>query len=39
MGMAIVHNLVSAHGGVIDIATGKSGTAVDVTLPRTAGAG
>ena len=34
MGMSIVHNLVTAHGGVIDIATGAAGTAIDVTLPR-----
>ena len=34
MGMAIVHNLVSAHGGVVDIATGPQGTTIDVTVPR-----
>ena len=35
MGMSIVHNFVAMHGGTIDIATGASGTIVDVAIPRT----
>lgn len=34
MGMAIVHSLVSMHGGTIDIATGDAGTQFDIELPR-----
>jgi signal transduction histidine kinase len=34
MGMAIVHSLVTMHGGTIDIATSQRGTAFDVELPR-----
>ena len=34
MGMAIVHSLVSMHGGKIDIATGEAGTQFDIELPR-----
>jgi signal transduction histidine kinase len=34
MGMAIVHSLVSMHGGKIDIATGEGGTLFDIELPR-----
>ena len=35
MGMSIVHNFVTMHDGEIAIATGSSGTIVDVTLPLT----
>jgi signal transduction histidine kinase len=34
MGMAIVHSLVTMHGGKIDIATSRSGTEFRVELPR-----
>lgn len=34
MGMAIVHSLVTQHGGVIDVASRPGGTAVTVSLPR-----
>lgn len=34
MGMAIVHSLVTMHGGKIDIATSRSGTEFDIELPR-----
>jgi len=34
MGMAIVHSLVSMHGGKIDIATSSAGTQFDIVLPR-----
>jgi signal transduction histidine kinase len=34
MGLAIVHNLVSAHGGSIEVASGDTGTTFTVTLPR-----
>jgi signal transduction histidine kinase len=33
MGMAIVHNFVTLHGGTIDIATGTRGTLIDVAIP------
>jgi signal transduction histidine kinase len=33
MGLSIVHSFVQLHGGSIDIATGPSGTKIDVTLP------
>jgi len=33
MGMAIVHSLVTLHGGRIAIDTGARGTAIDVSLP------
>ena len=32
MGMAIVHNFVTMHGGTIDITTAPTGTTVDVAL-------
>jgi two-component system sensor histidine kinase HydH len=34
LGMAIVHSLVALHGGTIDLATGSTGTAFTVSLPR-----
>lgn len=34
MGMAIVHNFVRLHGGRIDVATGTSGTTVEVFVPH-----
>ena len=34
MGMAIVHSLVSLHGGKIAIATDATGTTFDVTVPQ-----
>ena len=34
LGMSIVQSIVHMHGGTIDIATGSSGTTVDVALPR-----
>ena len=34
MGMAIVHSLVTQHGGVIDVASRPGATAVTVSLPR-----
>ena len=34
MGMAIVHSLVTMHGGKIDFTTGPSGTRFDVAIPR-----
>ncbi|HEX5063906.1 MAG TPA: protoglobin domain-containing protein [Kofleriaceae bacterium] len=36
MGMAIVHSLVSMHGGRIEIDTSTSGTRFDVTVPQRA---
>jgi signal transduction histidine kinase len=36
MGMAIVHSLVTMHGGTIDIATSQRGTEFNVELPRIA---
>ncbi len=33
MGMAIVHNFIAMHGGSIDIATGATGTRIDVAIP------
>jgi signal transduction histidine kinase len=33
MGMSIVHNFVTMHGGTIDIATGPRGTSIDVAIP------
>ena len=34
MGMAIVHSLVSAHGGEIEVATGPRGTTFTLTMRR-----
>ena len=34
MGMAIVHSLVTQHGGLIDVTSRPDGTAVTVSLPR-----
>ena len=34
MGMAIVHSLVTLHGGKIDISTSPGGTTFDVTMPQ-----
>jgi signal transduction histidine kinase len=34
MGMAIVHSLVTMHGGKIDIDTSQRGTLFDIVLPR-----
>jgi signal transduction histidine kinase len=34
MGMSIVHNLVSMHGGTIDLTSSAQGTVVDVMIPR-----
>ncbi|MEZ4400225.1 MAG: HAMP domain-containing sensor histidine kinase [Kofleriaceae bacterium] len=34
MGMAIVHSLVTQHGGVIDVASAPGATTVTVSLPR-----
>jgi signal transduction histidine kinase len=34
MGMAIVHSLISMHGGKIEIETGSNGTRFDVTIPQ-----
>lgn len=34
MGMAIVHSLVTLHGGTIDVTTGKTGTSFEITVPR-----
>ncbi|MBP6628854.1 MAG: hypothetical protein KBG28_19275 [Kofleriaceae bacterium] len=34
MGMAIVHSLVSLHGGAIDFTTGPTGTEFVISLPR-----
>ncbi|HSN26507.1 MAG TPA: HAMP domain-containing sensor histidine kinase, partial [Kofleriaceae bacterium] len=34
MGMAIVHSLVTMHGGKITIDTSSSGTTLDIELPR-----
>jgi signal transduction histidine kinase len=34
MGMAIVHSLVTQHGGVIDIASRAGATTITVALPR-----
>jgi signal transduction histidine kinase len=34
MGMAIVHSLVSLHGGQIGVATGATGTTFDVVIPQ-----
>jgi signal transduction histidine kinase len=34
LGMSIVHSLVTAHGGSIDLATGPRGTAFEVAIPR-----
>ena len=34
MGMAIVHSLVTQHGGVIDIASQPGATRIMVSLPR-----
>jgi signal transduction histidine kinase len=34
MGMAIVHSLVTMHGGRLDVATSPTGTRVEVLLPR-----
>jgi signal transduction histidine kinase len=34
MGMAIVHSLVTMHGGRIEIETGPNGTQFDVTVPQ-----
>jgi signal transduction histidine kinase len=33
MGMSIVHNFVAMHDGVVDVATGPSGTTIDVAIP------
>ncbi len=33
MGMSIVHNFVSMHGGTIDITTGSTGTTIDIAIP------
>jgi two-component system sensor histidine kinase BaeS len=38
IGLAVVHELVSAHGGSVSVdSDGRSGTTVTVTLPRPAG--
>jgi signal transduction histidine kinase len=34
MGMAIVHSLVTMHGGKVEIATSEHGTTFDVTVPQ-----
>jgi signal transduction histidine kinase len=34
LGMSIVHSLVTAHGGSIDLATGPHGTAFEIAIPR-----
>jgi signal transduction histidine kinase len=34
MGMAIVHSLVTLHGGTIDLTTDKSGTVFEITVPQ-----
>ena len=34
MGLAIVHNFVTMHGGHIDVVTSSKGTAVTVEIPR-----
>lgn len=34
MGMSIVHNFVTMHGGTIEIQTGPAGTVVEISIPR-----
>jgi signal transduction histidine kinase len=34
MGMAIVHNFVTMHGGTIELASTGRGTSIDVAMPR-----
>ena len=34
MGMAIVHSLVTLHGGTIDLTTDKTGTVFEITVPQ-----